>query len=354
MSTKKTDKKISKYLGYKFFKNKENSEEIDLIRVTRIFDEGDKIKVKNCDTNEESFITFEDLSGYTPLEPTGFVTFAKVGMQDDKIKTLMNYDVVVSLYRLLDVKLNINEPYAICRQSVNDFFYNLINPNPDKEYVGVSCSRENCPNNIPYYMMAACDEVYNFTIVHFYLTDTINDILEMIDTTLYDKVLEKLYQIHMKSTNPLYIPDGDKRLSHYGWCRSLKTLLQENNFQTDMDAMRNISAVDFNIEDCVEVKDENGLEVKYANIELHNFIANTYRINIKEKCIVMKYDVDIDLAEFNNTNYVLIRDNQNNTYIISYILDGEYREKDLIDEENKLSATDKLRMEFYNKYTNQK
>ena len=352
MSTKKTDKKLSKYLGYKFFKTIEGTEDIDLIRITRIFDEDDKCKTKNCDTGEEKFITIEELKGYTPLEPTGLVTFAKVGMQDDKISTLMNMDVVVSLYRLLDLKLNINEPYAICRQSINDFFFTMMSGDPSKEFVGVCASRENCPVGIPYHAMAACDKVYNFNVVHFYLTDTINDILEMIDTTLYDKVLEKLYQEHMKSVKPVYTPDGDKRLSHFGWCRKLSTLLKENNVQNDMDTMRNITAVDFNILDYTETKNEDGLEVIYANHELCDFIANTFRIVIKEQCIIMQYDVDIDLAEFNNTNYVLLRDNQNITYIVSYILDGEFRQSDLIAEENKLTVSDKLRISFYDKYNN--
>ena len=354
MSTKKTDKKLSKYLGYKFFKNIEGSDKVDLIRVTRIFDEDDKCKVKDCDTGEERFTTLEDLKGYTPLEPTGFITFAKVGIHDETIKTLMNYDIIVSLYRLIDVKLNINEPYAICRQSINDFFYTMMSGNPYKEYVGVCASRENCPSEIPYYYMAACDEVYNFNIVHFYLTDTINDMLSMIDTTVYDKVLEKLYQAHMKATNPAYIPDNDKRLSHFGWCRSLKTLLEENNVQTDMDTLRNVSSIDFNIMDYVEIKDEDGLEVYYANKELRDFISNTFKINIKDKCIIIKFDVDIDLSEFSNTNYVLIRDNQNNTYIISYILDGEYRESELVKDDAELSVSDKLRLSFYDKYNNQK
>ena len=287
------NKALNKYLGYKFFKSKEDSEEIDLVRVIRIFDEK-KISVEDLDTGETKFITFDDLAGYTPLEPTGFITIAKVGMQDDKIKSLMNYDVIVSLYRLLDVKLNLNEPYAICRQSVNDFFYTMIAPNPEVEYAGVCCSRENCPSNIPYYMMAACDEVFNFTMVHFYLTDTIKDILKMVDTTLYDKVLEKLYVEHMKSINPLYTVEKDKRTSHNGWCRKLETLLVENNFQTDMDTMRNVSSVDFDVTEYVDIKDENGLEVMYGNIELHDFISNTFRLNIKDKLIVVKFDVDID------------------------------------------------------------
>ena len=83
------------------------------------------------------------------------------------------------------------------------------------------------------------------------------------------------------------------------------------------------------------------------------FIATTFKINIKNNALAVKFDVDIDLADFSNNNYVLIRDIDNITYIISYVVEGEYREQELEEESNKLSGTDLLRLQFYNKYNNQ-
>ena len=350
----KTDKKISKYLGYKFFKNKEGSDtDVNLVRITGISDYNNEITITDLDTNKSSKVKFEDLKSYTPLEPVGFVSFSKVGMKDKNGR--MNKDIIVSLYRMLDIKLNINEPYAICRQSINDFFYAIIAPNPDHELAGVCCSRENCPEGMPYYAMAACDEVEDFTIVNFYLDDTILNLLDFINKDKYDKVLNALYVDHMRSLNPAYSVKGDQRKSHDGWCRNLEMLLTENNVQTDMDAMRNITSVDFDVEEYLDKKvEKDDIEVNYLKPELLKFISNTFRINIKPNAMALKFDVDIDLGDFNNINYVLIRDNKNNTYVISYVLDGEFREAELIDEENTLSGIDKLRIQFYNKYHDQK
>lgn len=347
----KTDKKISKYLGYKFFKSKDENA-VELLRITKIAEYNNMVTVTDLDTNKSREISFDDLKSYTPLEPFGFVSFSKVGMHDENKR--MNYDVIVSLYRLLDVKLDMNEPYAICRQSINDFFYAIIAPNPDHEIAGVCCSRENCPMGMPYYTMAMCDEVLDFTIVNFYLDDTIDKLLTFIDTKKYDKVLNALFVDHMRAINPIYNVKGETRKSHDGWCRDLATLLKENNFQTDMDILRNVSAVDFTIEDYLDKKIENGTDVNYLKPELLKFIANTFRINIKPNALALEFDVDIDLGDFNNINYVLLRDNKDKTYIISYVLDGEFREADLIEEENKLSGADLLRMQFYDKYHNQK
>lgn len=347
----KTDKKTSKYLGYKFFKSK-TEDSVELLRITGISDYNNIITVTDLDTNKSRDIEFDDLKSYTPLDPTGFVSFSKVGMYDENKR--LNYDVIVSLYRMLDIKLNINEPYAICRQSINDFFYTIIAPNPDHELAGVCCSRENCPMGMPYYVMASCDEVFDFTIVNFYLDDTVNNLLKFINTEKYDKVLNALFVDHMRSLNPVYIVKGETRKSHDGWCRNLETLLLENNFQTDMDTMRNITSVDFTVEDYLDKKIENDIEVNYLKPELLKFISNTFKINIKPDAMALEFDVDIDFGDFNNINYALIRDNKDKTYIISYVLDGEFREADLIEEENKLSAIDLLRIQFYDKYHNQK
>lgn len=353
----KTNKNVRKYLGYKLYKFKENSDtEVELIRIINVTEFNDKVIVKDLDTNETKKILIDCLKDYTPLEPMGFVDFLKIGMKDENGQ--YDQDVMVSLYRLFDVKvMNMNEPYTICRQGVADFFYTMISGDEDKDLAGVCCSREYCPPNVNYFELAMCDKVYDLIAVNFYLDDTIDDLLECIDTSIFDKVLEKEYTIHMTSLNPLYNKDNDKRLSHNGWCRTLRTLLVENNFQNDMDTMRNISAVDFKISDHLIEKQatsqDEEITVNYLDMDLLNFISNTFKINIKDNALAVKFDVDIDLNDFNNNNYVLLRDIDKNTYIISYVIDGEYREVELEEENNKLSPTDLLRLQFYNKYNNQ-
>lgn len=342
----KTNKNLTKYIGYKFFKENEDGS-FELIRIIDIDDFNDKIKIKNIEDGSTKTIPYKTLTGYTPLEPYGFMIFSKVSIKSEE-ETL--HDVIVSMYKHLDVKLNINEPYAICRQSITDFFYTIISNDPSQEIVGVSCSRDNCPTNIPYEIMGSCDEVLKCTFVNLYITDTINDILECIDTKSFDTTLKKLYDKHMKSVNPLYIPVDNPQKSHMGWCPTLKLLLDENNVITDLDVMRNITAVDFDLsKELVKVSNNSGVEIDSLNNEALQFINYTFRINAVNT-MVLEYNVDIDLADFNNMNYILLRDNTDKTYIVSYTVDGEYIQKDLEEENSKLGAGDKLRLAFYNKY----
>ena len=332
------NKKLNKYLGYVFFKQKEN----DSFEIIKIIDiNGDNVVIKDLDTGKVNTTAFESLKGYTPIEPMGFVSFAKVRTGDYN-------DIIVSLYRLLDIKLDMNEPFAICRQSVNDFFYDMIR-NENEGIAGICCSRENCPVGIPYESLAYCDDVIDFKIVNFYLTDTVEDVLSCINTKVYDRVLEKLYTEHMKAVNPAYIKSSDKQQSHRGWCRTLKKLLVENNFISDMDTLRGITSVDFPIKDYIVVEKCEDVDVTFINDELKTFFSIVYKIGINN-AIAIEFDYDIDLAEFNNSRYFIIRDSENKTYIIQYTCEKEYREEELKEKANKLSGIDKLRLSFYNKY----
>lgn len=340
----RSKKEINKYLGYKFFKELEDGS-FEIIRLTHIYEFNNKVTVVNEETKLKKQIVFEALKDYTPLEPFGFVSFSDVSVEDrngDKQK-----DVIVTLYRLLDVRIGLNEPFAICRQSVTDFFYSTFAQKYDHEMVGISVTRDNCPANIPYHMVAACDEVNKFEIVNFYLEDTVEDILNCIFVKYYDDILTDLFNDHIKATGKFMMSE---KSSVDGWCKKLSTLLKDNNFITDMDTIRDIAAVDFNLSDYFEefktIKNEKGYKL---NNEVLEFFCNTFKVNAVETS-VLKYGHDIDLSEFNNTNYTLIRDNTNTLYIVAYLVDGEYLEKDLQDNSEKKDVTTKLRLAFYDKY----
>jgi hypothetical protein len=58
------------------------------------------------------------------------------------------------------------------------------------------------------------------------------------------------------------------------------------------------------------------------------------------------------MSKFNNDNYILIRDKTNKVYLAVYLADGEFLEKELEEEIDKLDITDTLRLAYYNKYKN--
>jgi hypothetical protein len=110
----------------------------------------------------------------------------------------MNKDVIIACYRMIDLKLNINEPFAICRQSINDFFASTLYP--DKDIVGVSVTRDNCPAEIDYRLMVAANTVFKQDMIHIYYEDTIDDILKCAThLKVYNRTLNNLQESYINS-----------------------------------------------------------------------------------------------------------------------------------------------------------
>lgn len=340
--------KFRKYLGYKFY-FVDTNDQVDLIRIVSLYKDSPYALVKRRgEANAVKMDMNEIAEKYTPLSPKGFIMFSHVVTKDSK--GLACPDVIVSLYDMIHVKMGENIPSAVCRQSINDFFYYMIMNDPTKiNIAGVSVSRENCPANINYECLMACDEVIHTDMVNFYLDDTIDDILDCLVTETYDKVLRKLFKDHLtacgRSASEI---KNFKYPSTDGWCRDLKTLLTENNFISDIDSIRNTTALQFDLEEFL-VKE--GEDVYSFNSIMLDFFNYVYRINAV-KTMVIKYDYDINLGEFNNSNYIFFRDSNNVTWLVVYTCEGEYIEKELEEKFNELGVADKLRLAFYDKYHN--
>ena len=349
---------MNKYLGYKFYKENEDGS-FDIIRIVKLYEFNDKVLIRNEETGKEKAVTFASLKSYTPLKPTGMITFSEVKIYDNNDKRLFSKDVIVCLYRMIDIQLDQNiPPYAICRQNINDIFYNLLADKEQHDIVGLSITRDNCPTNFDYRMMAACDEIVNYQMVNIYLDDTLDDILYCINIDIYDNVLYDNFASHMKHKNIMWSKEVDEKsenkvMSDNGWCRNLKTLLLDNNFITDLNTMRNITALDFDLSEDILSKEENTdegtFERSYLSDECMRYMSYVFKVNMNST-LVVKYDYDVDIADFNHGNYTLVMDNTNTLYIIVYTVDGEYIEKDLEDEANKLDFSTRYRLAFYNKY----
>ena len=133
-----------------------------------------------------------------------------------------------------------------------------------------------------------------------------------------------------------------------------KSLLLDNNFVTDLNTMRNITEFDFDMsEDIITVDCKSSDGTPYQKQVLSDqcmmYFSYVFKVNMNQT-MVIKYDYDIDLADFNHANYILARDNTQSLYIIVYTTNGEYIEKDLEDESNKMDFSDRYRLAFYNKF----
>lgn len=354
----KSNKVMNKYLGHKFYKQNED-DTFEIIRIIKLGEFNDKVIIRNEETGNTKTVTFASLKGYTPLKPTGLVTFSTVKVYDKGEKPPFPNDVVICLYRMIDIQLDQNvPPFAVCRQSITDIFYNLLADKEDHGIVGLSVTRDDCPTNFDYRIMAACDEICHYEMVNLYIDDTLDNILECIDTNIYDSVLFRNFSVHMKLKNPMWMEQTFKKTkeitSDSGWCSDLKSLLLDNNFITDMNTMRNITELDFDIsEDFISehVKLQNNDEYDRVSVseECMKYLSYVFKVNMKTT-MVIEYNYDIDLADFNHSNYILLRDKTQKLYIVVYTVDGEYIEKDLEDKSNKMDFSDRYRLDFYNKF----
>lgn len=333
----KKESKFKKFLGYRFFK--EVGDKIEQIRVIKVTT---KFIVEDSETKEVKKLSFDQLKEYTPLEPRGVVVFIRCWINDGDKRI---DDVIVSLYDMLQIKIKDGNPYAICRQGVNDIFYDMIKK-VDEVMTGFCVSYEECPKKQLYMQMQYCDGVDDSQFVNFYMDDTIDDILNCIDTTDYDILLSTNMKAAMNSD--LYVTT--KKINQYkGWCKDLHTLLIENAFDTEMDALRNIVCVENKLTpNIIHIENDNGAYDIFDD-RVNLLISQIVKANVV-KTLCIEFDYDIDLAEFNNDNYIYLRDSDNKLYLAVYTIEGEFIEAELLEEINKISPSDRVRLKFYNKY----
>lgn len=334
---------VEKMRGYIIFKENKD-ESITMFRIMRV--NNNKVIVRNMDTEEEKILEKDELKNYTILEPDGYITFNIV-----KISNTFR-DVVVTASRIRDLKNGDTFPFAVCRQNIIDVFYNLLVKDESEMMVGLSISRNTCPANYSMTLMLACNEIEFSESINIYRTDTLDDIYKFISAR-YNDILEELYKTHV---NRIGDPVLLFKNHHDGWCKNLRTLLQENNFQYDIDDMLGISSVDFVVEDYSVLRTWKDIDVQYISLtdDLIRWFSSLFKVNITE-LVLIKYGFDIDVEnDFNNEQFFLIRDKNKILYICCYKREGEYHEAELAEQANKKDFSTEFRLNFYNKYNDNK
>lgn len=339
----KSSSKLKKYVGYKFYKPI-TDDKFEVIRIIRLEEFNDKFTIVDEEGKEKTITVGTLQANYTPLEPKGFIVVTAVwcGKRKDELK-----DVLVCAYDMFHAK-DMREmlPYCVCRQSINDIFYDTIRTNMKQQVVGCCISKDTCPPNMNIGEMLSCNGVYKTELAHFYIDDTLESILKCVDTKYYDAILEGLFKEHMETVNKdnlLFDYSLCDLRQHDGWCRNLLTLLRENTFITDLDIMRGVQLLDFELEPHIII------DGYYLDDEINYFLAKTYKIPI-DKTHVIPFDYDIDMSLFQNSAYMFFRDNTDKTYLAVFITSGQYLEAELEERYNKPSISDEIRLAFYNKY----
>ena len=339
-------------VGYKLFKEYEDSLEIiRIIKVKKssIYDIPNEITIKDEGTGVIKEIKVDSLKGYTPLEPDGYMTFNIVSVADSNGN--LSNDVIVTASKVLNIKIGDTIPFAICRQSITDVFYNLLCKDESEMIAGLSINQNSCPSNFDFRLMLACNDIVYSEHINFYRTDTLEDILNMVRVQKFNKVLNSLYKTHIETVKD---PSLSFKREDKGWCKDLKTLLKENSFQNDINEMLGITDVTFEIDKYLIEKplivhgEEKGTFASCSD-ELRLWLSSIFKVNISE-CTFLEFGHDINLADFNNARYFLLRDKTNKLYLVVYTCDGEYLEADLENEAEKKDFSSEFRLNFYNKY----
>lgn len=338
---------LSKMLGYKFFRELDDGN-IECIRLIKYYKLGndETIKLINVNTKEDIVCSPRDLKKYKPLQPVGMLMINGVSLEG-------NQDVIVASYLLDRIEARDTRPFAVCRQNITDVYYNLLIKDESDMIAGLSMNILNIPQGFDYGLMLVSDEILYSDTFMIYKDDTVEELLKFFEEYIekYDNILSSTYSKVCEEH-----PDALWSNEYKGWCKSLLTLLKENNYQSDLDEMMGITTVEFEIEPYLKnEKIREDSEEEYITIveDLKYWLSYLYKLNIN-KVYVLPYDNDIDFDDLGKSRYFVFRDSAKKLYVFVYTIDGEYKEAELEEKDKQLDFSTKFRINYLNKYRNYK
>lgn len=285
---------MKNYNGHKFFRTKDDGE-IEIIRVLRKKNENTVFVITEGDKNSRREMTAEKLSEYTLLKPHGMFGLNVVNVMEDK--NHKDYDVIAIISRLGDPG-----DFAMCRQLiVNPFTEGIIG----RTY-GLAMSRVTCPNNVEYDMVKGCNGIKHSTNVAIYMDDTKETIMDMLKNMIprCDKVLKQLQQRFKDAV---------------GFSGSLEKLLEDQRFWEEYDRMFGIKYIDSTIKD------------DFLTLEQQTYLQEKISY-LMDDITVVPYGYDINMRAIKG-EFMLVRDNTNKLYLISYLRGSFITQKHLSEEE---------------------
>ena len=297
-------------LGAKYYRY-DNNDNIEVIRVYKYNESEVKVYLDN-DKETKMKMSIADLEEkYMRLNPHAIVNFCIAKLKDGKLD-----DVIVTVHRMSDLMSNEPTPYCVCRQNITDIFANQIRIS-DKLYVGCCMSLDTCPPDIDYRIMIACDGMEKCINVCAYMDDTLDGILSFVKVKDFDNTLQSLFVDHVNAVvknEPTLTMMKDRMMkleSYDGYCKTLRLLLEQNNFMYDFYQAFKIIPID-------EAVTFNEAGVVSDNIV--EIISDLYEVNISST-LCMEYWYDIDLDNIQNS-YVLVMDKNNKLFVIAYVSSG--------------------------------
>lgn len=275
----------------------------------------DPIVLKEMDNKHETVnVQSEDELNdiYVKLNQDAIISFNIVDIHDLK-------DVIVMVYRKKEIVEKNPIPYSICRQNITDFFANSLDPN--MQCCGVNVTIETLPEGVKMEQLTACDGIEKSDQVSYYMGDSIDNILSYLDKSEYDNILFDLFMDHIEyksktSGGKIYLRFAKTQQCVDGYSKTLRDLLQLNNFMYDL--MRGFNIYPLNI-DLTKNVDEQELSTNNRKI-IESLICKNIAV---EDQLIIKYDKDIDLSKISK-EWILVYDKTNTLYLISFSTYGKY------------------------------
>lgn len=314
-------------LGMKYFKYDDD----DDLRVYKLI-KTDPIVLREIGYEEKTigFNKESDLTdSYIRLNPDALIIFNMVRIRDLK-------DVIVTVYRNTEIRNSDTVPYSICRQNITDFFANSLDP--DMGCCGVNVTKETVPQGVRIEQLTACDGIESTDTIAYYMGDSLKDILGFLSKNRiheYDDILYNLFMDHVEYASKskggkIYISYASKKQCVDGYCKTLKDLLELNNFMFDLMRGFNIYPMDIDL--------TNSEKAGYLSIDEIEILEKLICKNINRNAdtqLIIKYDKDIDLEKIIG-DYLLIYDITNTLYVVTFSTYGKYHipVEDIESEEN--------------------
>lgn len=290
------------YLGakYQFYVD----DELVILRLINIKSE-DKFVMIDKD-NKRISMTSEDLKKCIRLEPDAILNIMSTTGKDG-IR-----DVYACVNKAEDMKNGISNPALVLRQDIYSSSKNAFGNVGNDIYVGecmIRYGEETLDNLLDF------EKIDDSISICLYVDDKTEDINRFVIGHNVKKINEVLCQIKSHNTNDMI----------KGYCESVKELLNDNNFIGYYRDIFNIMQVDFPIELGNNTSDDGVIKLNEKQINRLEHILSCKMIDVK----ALKYDKDIDISKIITSTHIMISDETENIYLVSFINGGAIVDSDI-------------------------
>lgn len=218
-------------------------------------------------------------------------------------------DVYACVHRTDDMRNGIKEPVMILRQNIYSSSKNAFNAGMDI-YVGECLVNPKFDNDEQFKSLLEFNTIDDTLSVALYVDDKFKDIKQFITGHNARKFDEVLRTIKSNNTQSML----------KGYCETLDQLFEENNFMFNYRMIFNIAQVDFPIELDNNTDKDGVITLNSKQINRLEDLLRAYITDVK----VLKYDKDIDISKIVSKTHIMISDETENIYLVSYIVKAAY------------------------------